>query len=390
MARAVCPATHDRRRMRCFSWIRTDILPDFRTDAVPAGAGYTATEIQAAYGLSATGGAGQTVAIVDAYGYTQADSDLAIYRKASGLPPCTTANGCFKIVNESGAASPLPAPNTDPDDDWRPEQSLDLDAVSAACPRCKIVLVQANSPYPDDLTAGVVAAGRLATIISNSYGQPGTGGSGGSAFTQSGHVIVASAGDGGGGSIYEGATNGPNEPCIYTYVVCAGGTELVHANNKRGWNEVVWNDLRFDDCGQNCGGTGSGCATSMPKPSWQTDTAPGDCTGRSEADVSASASTGHPFAVFNSTAGGWGGYGGTSLAAPLIAGVFGQARNATSRNGAQQLWEAKHGLNDVTSGTNIYLPVTGGCDSSVKYICTARKGYDGPTGLGTPAGTSAF
>ncbi len=106
--------------------------------AGPVGLG--PSQIQSAYKLAGLSG-GRTVAIVDAYNDPNAASDLATYRKAYGLPDCTTANGCFKQVNQSGATSPLPAG----DYGWAEEESLDLDAVSAACPSCHILLVEANS-----------------------------------------------------------------------------------------------------------------------------------------------------------------------------------------------------------------------------------------------------
>ena len=99
-----------------------------------------AADVESAYKLGITKGAGQTVAIVDAFGYTQAASDLAAYRSGNGLPACTTKTGCLAILNQKGQKKPLPKPN--PGDDWRPEQALDLDAVSAACPKCHIVLVR--------------------------------------------------------------------------------------------------------------------------------------------------------------------------------------------------------------------------------------------------------
>src|SRR5262249_39342802 len=96
----------------CFSTRRTDIPArrTLRPHAVPAGFGRAA--LQAAYALpSATAGSGQTVGIVDAFDAPSAESDLAVYRAQFGLPPCTTANGCFRKVNQQGNPSPLPVPN---------------------------------------------------------------------------------------------------------------------------------------------------------------------------------------------------------------------------------------------------------------------------------------
>ncbi len=117
------PATPE--RLRCMAWRRTDLVPDtIVEDGIPGGVGFTPADIASAYHLDQSKGDGQTVATVDAYGYTQAASDLAAYRKAGKLPPCTEASGCLRIVNQQGQAGPLPAPNTNPQDDWRPEQAL--------------------------------------------------------------------------------------------------------------------------------------------------------------------------------------------------------------------------------------------------------------------------
>jgi hypothetical protein len=386
-ARPICPPTHNLNQMRCYAWMRTDIVPDLSTTHGVPPIGFTASDIESAYNLNVTKGAGQTVAIVDAFGYAQAAKDLAVYRSASGLPACTTATGCLTILNQNGQKKPLPKPNPITYDDWRPEQALDLDAVSAACPKCHIVLVQANSDFNSDLYTAEAVAAKHSHIVSNSYGGPEFGSATNPAFETPNTMFVASAGDSGGGT----STHGAAMPCAYATVVCVGGTALTQGGGTRGWSEVAWNDLKSDECGAGgCGATGSGCSKIVAKPSWQTDTASGGCTMRSESDVSASASPLHAFVIYVSTGGGWNAYGGTSLAAPLIAGVFGLSGNASSRHSAQELWGAKSGFNDVTSGTNFYKPIGGKCASKVKYICTAGPGYDGPTGLGTPSGTSAF
>ena len=137
-----------------------------RATAAPS-SGYGPPDIQSAYGLSGLNGAGRTVAIVDAYDDKSAEADLAAYRSAWGLPACTTANGCFKKVNQSGVQGSYPKNNTG----WAVEISLDLDAVSAACPSCHILLVEATNNQNSSLYAAVDTAARLgAVVISNSYG----------------------------------------------------------------------------------------------------------------------------------------------------------------------------------------------------------------------------
>jgi hypothetical protein len=389
-ARPMCPPT-PRYRFRCFGWIRTDLVAISRGNAIPSGVGYTPSDIQAAYGLDPKAGKGQTVAIVDAFGYTKAASDLAQYRKAANLPPCTIGNRCLKILNQSGAVAPLPSqpPATDTANfGWVYEQSLDLDAVSAACPLCHITLIQATSS--NSLATAVTTALRQSHIVSMSFGSPESGSSS-SGFPSSGYALVASAGDNGGG---QASSGGPQIPCSYATVVCAGGTRLTHKGSS--WTETVWNDEAKRECGtgtEPCGATGSGCSTIVPKPSWQHD---GGCRMRSSVDVSADASVFTPLAVYNtnfksaSSPSVWAGVGGTSLSAPIIASVFALAGNVSSRHGAKELWQKHTSLRDVVKGSNVYAPVTGPCASSVTYICVAGRGYDGPTGWGSPKGVSNF
>ena len=111
-------------------------------------------------------GNGQTVAIVDAYDNPNAEADLSAYRAQFGLPACTSANGCFRKVNQRGGSTP-PTANVG----WGQEIDLDIEMVSAVCPECKILLVEANSNSFTDLGAAVNQAAALgANAISNSYG----------------------------------------------------------------------------------------------------------------------------------------------------------------------------------------------------------------------------
>ena len=114
----------------CLAEVVTTAPGSAQARALAAPSGYGAADLQSAYGLSATGGAGRTIAIVDAYDDPTAEADLGVYRSTYGLPACTTANGCFRKVNQNGAASPLPAT----DGGWAQEISLDLDMASASCP----------------------------------------------------------------------------------------------------------------------------------------------------------------------------------------------------------------------------------------------------------------
>jgi hypothetical protein len=335
-------------------------------NAIPSG--YGPSDLRSAYALSATGSAAQTVAIVDAYDDPNAESDLSAYRAQYGLPACTTANGCFKKVNQSGATSPLPAANTG----WAGEISLDLDMVSAICPNCHILLVEATNASMTNLGTAVNRAVTMgAKYVSNSYGGPESASVtsyDNSYFNHPGVVITASSGD----SDYDHGSY----PATGAHVTAVGGTRLVRDASARGWGETVWNTTSYSE------GAGSGCSAYIAKPSFQSGVNTG-CTRRAEADVSAVADPATGVAVYQTYGGsGWSVYGGTSAAAPIIASVYALAGTPGSSDYPNAYPYSHTGnLNDVTSGSN------GTCGAP---ICTAGAGWDGPTGLGTPNGTAAF
>src|SRR4051794_4728613 len=232
---------------RCFSLLVQKAAKPF--DGL-APSGYGPPDLQAAYNLpSATAGAGQTVAIVDAFDDPTAESDLAKYRSFYGLPACTAANGCFRKINQTGGSLP-PAPSPD----WALEISLDLDMVSAVCPNCHILLVEANTNLDSDLYAAEDTAARLgANAISNSWGGDESADETANDvhFNHPGIAITASSGDNGFGVSY---------PASSPFLTAVGGTSLTRdTSTARGWTESAWS------------GAGSGCSAFEPKPSWQTD-----------------------------------------------------------------------------------------------------------------------
>jgi subtilase family serine protease len=324
-------------------------------------AGYGPADLQSAYALpSASAGSGQTVAIVDAFDDPNAEADLAIYRSQFGLSPCTTANGCFSKVDQNGGTN-YPAP----DAGWAEEISLDLDMVSAICPNCNILLVEASSNSISDLGTAVNEAVALgAGFVSNSYGGSEYSGetSDESAFyNHPGVAVTASSGDSGFGVEF---------PAASQFVTAVGGTSLTPDSSARGWSETAWS------------GAGAGCSAFEPKPSWQADSG---CANRTVADVSAVADPNTGVAVFDDFGGdpGWEVFGGTSVASPIIASVFALAGTpAPGTYPSSDPYANPGALNDVTSGSD------GSCSPS--YLCTAGPGYDGPTGLGTPNGATAF
>jgi subtilase family serine protease len=346
---------------RCLASVNTNSVGTPLAQAGPSG--YNPAQLRGVYGFTGSGSASQTVAIVDAYNDPNAEKDLAVYRSQFGLPACTKANGCFSQVNQSGGTS-LPA--SDPG--WAEEISLDIDMVSAICPNCHIMLVEATSPTLANLATAVNTAVRLgATEVSNSYGGSESGTTGYvSAYNHPGVPITASAGDDGYAVEF---------PASAPYVTAVGGTSLTMNSSNQRTRETVWS------------GTGSGCSRTYAQQSWQARVLPatGVCSRRVVGDVAAVADPGTGVSVYDSyQESGWLVFGGTSVSAPIIASVYALAGNGGSYN--QQPLPYALGrpgnLFDVTSGSN------GNCRRT--YLCTAGAGFDGPTGLGAPIGVGAF
>jgi hypothetical protein len=297
-------------------------------------AGLKPADLQSAYQLPAQN-AGGTVAIVDAYDNPAAEADLAVYRAKFGLGPCTSANGCFRKVNQRGEAAP-PAANAA----WSEEIALDLDMVSAACPRCTILLVEADSASMDDLGAAVDTAAALgAKAISNSYYAPEWSGETAedAHYRHPGVAITASSGDRG----YQ------SYPAVSRYVTAVGGTSLTPGASS--WSETAWQY------------GGHGCSRYIAKPDWQ-HAAP--CSSRSGVDVAAVADPQTGVATFNAQAGGWFVAGGTSVGAPLIAAAY-----ALSGNPAGPAYSYRH--------ANAFRAIGSG-------------GYALATGLGSPLGVAGL
>jgi len=355
--RALCAETGIPGAKHCFAKIVTDDSGVFVPDTSPQG--YGPDELQAAYGLPETGGNGRIIAAVDAFDYPNAEADLAVYRAQFGLPPCTSASGCFQKVDQNGGHE---FPGTDPGGGcgggWSGETSLDLQMLSATCPDCRILLVETNGP-DGSLQTGVNTAARLGAVaISNSYGG-GEDPNGGDrtvekSYTHPGVLITVSAGDTGFGTSYPATSAG---------VVAVGGTTLRKSASTRGWAETAWRH------------GGSGCSEEIAKPAWQNDSS---CANRMEADVSAVGDPATGVAMYCTDpggAGGWGVVGGTSVSAPLVAGAFTVLGVPPDPSFA---WHHPDLFNDVVTGSN------GKCDDA--YFCNAGTGYDGPSGWGTPNG----
>ncbi len=358
------------------------VTPAVGAKALPGG--YTPAALHEAYDLPSEtpAAATQTIGIVDAYNDPTVETDLGVYDKQFGLPECTAANGCFRRLNQSGKASPLPGKNGQ----WSTEISLDVQMAHAICQSCRIVLVEASNETWGSLGAAVnaaVAAG--STEVSNSYGgaeSSGDGELGKPFYDHPGVVVTVSSGDC--GYFNQGCSGTPaaNFPAAASHVVAVGGTSL--HSSAGAWASTAWSD------------GGSGCSGVFSAALWQSAAEGFPATrcagGRSVADVSA---VGDPYTgvdVYDSTPAGsgdptgWGVWGGTSASSPIVAAEFALAGGARGVSYPAATLYAHLGqsnaLYDVLSGSN------GSCAGAT--ACQASAGYDGPTGVGSPVGLEAF
>ncbi|MGC2633128.1 MAG: S53 family peptidase [Candidatus Cybelea sp.] len=333
---------------RCQAWLRTDIDGPIAPNTP---GGYAPSDLQTAYGLttdSQTTGSGQTIAIVDAYDDPNVESDLNVYRSQYGLPACTVSNGCFtkqKYTSQTNAG-------------WAAEESVDVEMVSAICPNCKILLVEAASTSLADLSSAEQYATSQADYVSNSWSSnEGTEAYDG-VYKDGCGAIVASTGD-------HGYNSTAQWPAVLPSVVGVGGTSLTAVSPRA---ETAWLN------------GGSGCSKIYAKPGFQSGLNTG-CSMRAEADVSADADPHTGVAIYDTfQRRGWLVFGGTSVATPIVASVFALADYA-SANPAGNPYSHTSSLNDIASGSN------GTCGAP---LCVAGQGWDGPTGLGTPKGIGAF
>jgi hypothetical protein len=323
----------------------------------PEVAGWAPLDIQTAYKLPITQGKGQVVAIVDAYDNPNVTTDLAAYRTNFGL-----GTAKFNKYNQNGMKGSYPSGNTG----WGVEIDLDVQMVSAACPLCTIDLIEANGADTSDLQTAELEAVKLgAHIVSNSwicYGSDACVTA--SDFNHAGVTYMAASGDSGYGQ------NGA--PMALTSVISVGGTNLIKSGST--YSETVWS------------GSGSGCSNDITKPAWQHD--PG-CTGSTRNDTAAVASNVAEYDTYGQ--GGWFTVGGTSVASPIISGVFALAGNATKRQSGKHFWMAKAAAQK--SQFHYKIPGSNGsCGGS--YLCTGDTGqyktYSGPTGWGTPNGIKGY
>lgn len=336
------------------------ITPDAGPDAGPTGIFPGKMKVAYGFNLITNHGAGQTIAIVDAFDDPNAEADLGKFSTTFGLPPCTTANGCFKKIMQAGT----PHDTTG----WSNEIALDTQWAHAIAPAAKIILVEAKSNSNASLYAAVdLAVANGANVVSMSWG-------GGEAINESSTdfhfnvpnvVMAASSGDSGHGAQY---------PAASPYVVAVGGTSLkINTSTGAYIGEAAWS------------GSGGGASRYEAEPTYQGGVQTTSKRNIPDVAYDANPNTGVP--VYSSYAcggciTGWGQWGGTSISAPQWAALFAIAnseRVAGSKATLNQVQfllypDAEADYHDITTGTN------GSCGAQ----CKAVAGYDFVTGLGSP------
>jgi hypothetical protein len=452
--RPVCATPRNPYAFTCMAVRRVDVAkgtPGARRYAIPRwargpGGGYTPNALATAYRFNPNrGGWNQVVGIVDWDGDPHIRADLNHFDRHYGLR--TETSRSLRVVNEYGRSAPLPKANRDA----ASEIALDVEAVRSVCHKCRILLVEAHSGTAASLARAENTAARLgATVVSNSFGALERSGhpfpaSIVRAFNHPGVVITASSGDEGYYSwdyvnaFLSGVPHAASFPASLPNVVSVGGTTLsLNADGTRK-SEVVWNsngaaDSRGISRSEPMGASGGGCSKLFRAPGWQRGLSgyrSAGCAGkRLPVDVAVAGDPATGLSVYDSYGvGGWAAIGGTSLSAPIVAGMWALAGGAhgmgsPSRALYQNNRFRRSALNDVTVGGNGWCGgiATSACSAAAtpygsnnpnavygarvdcsfgfsSYVsrppakdpeCNAASGYDGPSGVGTPRGLSAF
>ena len=345
------------------------------------GLAYGAAQLRKAYSVNELGSHLKVIAVVDAYHSDSAFQDVSDYRSTYGLgaiDDCGALQGnqgsandetltempdnkrpCFLQLDQTGNVAPSRATQNA---GWAQETSLDIEMATAICPHCSILLVEARTPSMVDFNQAVsIAAGfKNVRSISNSYGGNEVSVRKFGAYADAasrGIAVVASSGDSG---------YGVSAPASFASVIAVGGTTLHLDSRGKYLSETAWRSA------------GSGCSVMSKAPTWQPYELTG-CAGKLTADVAAVADPATGVAV--AFEGGWYTFGGTSVAAPIIAGMYAIGPDFGSSAG-DFTFANRAKLHDITEG------ITGNC--VVPFWCGARDGWDGPTGMGSPKGSDAF
>ena len=306
----------------------------------PSPTGYSPDQIKTAYNLPSSGGAGYTIAIIDAYDTPNILDYFNTFSSTFNLQDNSTGN--FIVHKMPGT--------TKTDSNWAMETCLDVEWAHAIAPNATILLVEAVSPSSTNLLnavdyatsqPGVVAVSMswggeefISQTLYDSY------------FNKQGIVFFASSGDDG---------TYVNWPAASAYVVSVGGTTLNLRTDGSVISETAWRN------------SSGGLSNSVARPNFQTNFGLTYAT-RAVPDVSYNANVTTGVSVYN---GEWWKVGGTSAGAPQWAAIQALGLSATNTNMyARAKTTYSFYFRDISSGSN--------------YVDSTATGYDLVTGLGSP------
>ena len=337
--------------------------------STPPTTAFTPAQIRHAYGfdLITNQGAGQTIALVDAYDDANAGNDLSVFSKQFNLPVCTTSNGCFRQLYSSGRK---PQANAN----WAVEIALDIEWAHAIAPQAKILLVEAPSNNLSDLLSAVDFAVRNgASVVSMSWTSSEVSSERNldNHFVTTGVTFLAASGDSGAGVNY---------PAASPDVIAVGGTSLILDKSGNYSSETAWS------------GSGGGLSKYEYEPISQAQfPIANDIHGtRGVPDVSYNANPGTGYAIYDSIGvsgySGWFQVGGTSAASPqwaALVAIANSQRTAARKSNLSATGSSVYAVGKSSLNSNFHA-VTSGTNGSCGTLCDALAGYDYVTGLGTP------
>jgi hypothetical protein len=312
---------------------------------------YTPAQIRQAYqidqaklpnGQAATG-AGQTIALIDAYHDPTITGDVQVFSNHFGLQAASVSVVSFTTTVDRG---------------WATEEAIDTEWAHAVAPGANLLVVEAASNNLNDLLSAVqYASTHGANVVSMSWGTPEfvNESSYDAYFSTPGVTYVAAAGD-----------NGTTQyPAVSPNVLGVGGTSLRLSSTNSYSSETTWSS------------TGGGLSAYEGEPSFQQGL---QSTGkRSSPDVAYDADPNTGVYVYDTTGiGGWGKAGGTSVGAPQWAGVLALANQARAVNGLAPLGQGQVAIAQLPSA-DFHDITTGG-----NGTFTAQVGLDQVTGRGSP------
>lgn len=349
-------------------------------------------------------GAGTVIAVIIPSAAPRVAADVAVYSRRYGLPAPQ-----LRVLSYGH----VPAPSGSDAAGWEQEGTLDLEMAHALAPGAQLVYLAVppgsggGGTTPENAALSWLVTRYRITVVSYSEGIPEdwAGGPRGyplitssraglEAAARAGTTVVASSGD------YGPAEPGPGDhlqravawPASDPLATAVGGTRLT-AVTEAGHTAYTSTAFSYTDQRGSSRAGGAGVSAIFARPSWQDPAASVTGPHRAIADISMDASDCSPVAAYTSTNDlpgrhpGWIYVSGTSVAAPLFAGVAADAAQAAGHPlgvlgpALYRLHGSSDGITDVTSGSNTMPGLPG---------YAARPGYDLPTGLGTVSSIPLF